>query len=148
VFGLPHRGARDLPRLLIWIAVLCGVVAFESLVGRPARNAAGGSGLVELVTAAIFIPFFWWTMHFLLAGRVRRRVLLLSAIGTDALFAVLGLFSELYFSSTIITDSRTFGPIGAVFSLLTWLIAISFVIILGALTGAVWEQRHSADPAP
>ena len=70
VFHQEHRGLRGAYRLLIWVAALCLVVALESLVSRPVRNAADGVGLVELVTFAIWTPFFWWTMHFLLAGRV------------------------------------------------------------------------------
>ena len=150
-FALPHRGMRDLPRLLIWVAALCGVVAVESMLGRPARNATGGRGLVDVVTFAIFTPFFWWSMQFLLAGRVRWRQLLPAALATGLLLAALGAIAELYFSSSIIIDSRTFGAIGAVFSILTWLIAISVVIILGAVIGAVWDERRSrpaTDPGP
>jgi uncharacterized BrkB/YihY/UPF0761 family membrane protein len=33
--------------------------------------------------------------------------------------------------------------IGAVLGILTWLIAIGAVIILGAVAGAVWENRRS-----
>ena len=70
VFHQDHLGLRGAYRLLIWISVLCLVVAFESLVSKPVRGAADGVGLVELVTFAIWTPFFWWTMHFLLAGVV------------------------------------------------------------------------------
>jgi len=38
VFHQDHRGLRGLHRLLIWIAVLCLVVVFQSVVGRPVRN--------------------------------------------------------------------------------------------------------------
>lgn len=96
---------------------------------------------MELVTFAVMTPFFWWTMHFLLGGRVSWRRLLPAAIATGACFAGLGIFSRFYFSSTIISDSRTYGTIGAVFGILTWLIAIGAVIILGAVAGAVWDQR-------
>jgi membrane protein len=119
VYGQDPRGIRNLPRLLSWIAVLCGVVAFESFVGRPVRNAPGGRVLAEILTFAIFAPFFWWTMHFLLAGRVRWRSLLPSAVATGAFYVGLGIFSESYFSSTINADSRTYGSIGAVLGILT-----------------------------
>jgi len=32
-------------------------------------HASDGAVLAVLVTFAIWTPFFWWTMHFLLAGR-------------------------------------------------------------------------------
>jgi membrane protein len=137
-FGQEHRGLRGLYRLLIWVAAMCAVVAFESIVGRPVRSAPAGAGLVELVTFAITAPFFWWTMHFLLGGRVPWRQLLPAAIATGIFFAGLGVFSKFYFSSTIISDSRTYGTIGAVLGILTWLISIGAVIILGAVTGVVW----------
>jgi len=38
-------------------------------------------------------------------------------------------------------DSRLYGTIGVVFTLLTWFIAIGAVIMLGALVGATWDQR-------
>jgi membrane protein len=143
VFHQDHRGMRDLYRLLIWTVALCLVVAFESMAGRPVRNAFAGGWLVELVTLAIMTPFFWWTMHFLLAGRVPWRKLLPSAIATGVFFTGLGVFSKFYFSATIISDTKTYGAIGAVFSITTWLIAIGAVLILGAAAGAAWEGRRN-----
>jgi membrane protein len=139
VFRQDHR--RSLYRLLIWVVMLCGVLAFESLVGRPARDAAEGVGLVEVVTFAIFVPFFWWSMHLLLQGRLGWRKLLPSALATGFCFAGLGVFSHFYFSSTIVSDSKTYGTIGAVLGVVTWLIAVGSVIIIGAVAGAVWRDR-------
>jgi membrane protein len=82
-------------------------------------------------------------MHFLLAGRVRWRTLLPSALITGVLYGGLGLFSKFYFSDTIISDSKTYGTIGAIFGIMTWFIAIGAVIILGAVAGAVWEERNN-----
>jgi membrane protein len=144
VFDQDHRGLRGgLYRLLIWTGVVCLVVSLESVAGRPVRNVSAGAGLVELVTFAIMAPFFWWTMHFLLAGRVSWRRLLPSAILTGLFFAGLGIFSKFYFSSTIVSDSRTYGIIGAVFGILTWLVAIGAVIILGAVAGVAWRDRRN-----
>jgi membrane protein len=142
-FHQDHRGMRNLYRLLIWIVALCLAVALESVVGRPVRNVSAGGELVEVVTFAIMTPFFWWTMHFLLGGRVSWRKLLPSAVATGVFFTGLGVFSKFYFSSTIISDSKTYGMIGAVFSIVTWLIAIGAVIILGAVAGVVWEDRKN-----
>jgi membrane protein len=142
IFGQDHhRGWRDLWRLLTWIGVLCIVVVAESLAERPVSAAAGGGWLAPLVTVAIMTPFFWWTMHFLLGGRVRWRTLLPSAIVTGIFYGGLGAFSRFYFSGTIISDSKTYGTIGAIFGIMTWFIAIGAVIILGAVAGAVWEGR-------
>jgi hypothetical protein len=36
---------------------------------------------------------------------------------------------------------RAGGPIGTVFALMSYLIAIGVVVILGAVTGLVWQER-------
>jgi len=146
-FGQDHRGWRGAYRLLIWVVALCLVVALETVAGRPVRDAWAGVGLVELVTFAIWAPFFWWTMHYLLAGRVPWRRLLPSAVFTGAFYVGLGIFSKFYFSSTITSDSHTYGTIGAILGILTWFVAIGAVIILGAVAGVVWEDRK-ANKAP
>jgi membrane protein len=143
VFGQDHHGGwRDLWRLLTWIVVLGAAVVAESLAERPVSAAGGGDWLAPLVTIGIMTPFFWWTMHFLLAGRVAWRTLLPSAIVTGVFYGGLGLFSRFYFSGTIVADSKTYGTIGAIFGIMTWFIAIGAVIILGAVAGAVWEDRR------
>jgi membrane protein len=148
VFGQDHRGLRDLYRLLTWIVALCVVMVAVSLAERPVASAAAGGWLAPLVDVAIMTPFFWWTMHFLLAGRVPWRTLLPSAIIIGVFFGGLGVFSRFYFSQTIISDSKTYGAIGAIFGIMTWFIAIGAVIILGAVAGATWEDRTHLPTAP
>ncbi|HEX3515715.1 MAG TPA: YhjD/YihY/BrkB family envelope integrity protein [Trebonia sp.] len=147
VFRQDHRGVRNLPRLLTWTVLLCLTVVLESLAERPVSSAAAGRWLVPLVTVAIMTPFFWWTMHFLLAGRVRWYALLPSAVATGIFYGGLGVFSRFYFSGTIISDSKTYGTIGAIFGIMSWFIAIGAVIILGAVAGVVWEDRRPRKPA-
>ena len=143
VFCQDHRGIRDLGRLLTWIVVLCVALVAESLAERPVSSVAAGGWLTPLVTAAIMTPFFWWTMRFLLAGRVAWRRLLPPAVITGIFYGGLGVFSRFYFSGTITSDSKTYGTIGAIFGIMTWFIAIGAVIILGAVAGAVWEDRRN-----
>ena len=142
VFGLPHRGWKDVPRLATWAAVLFGVLVAESVISDPVRVVVGPVGQ-RLVTAAGVFAFFWWTMHFLLAGRVRWRRLVRPAILTALLWMGLELFSAAYFSRAIISDSKLYGTIGVVFSLMIWFIAIGAVIVLGAVAGETWNQHKA-----
>lgn len=144
-FHLGHRGRRGLLRLPIWVIALCFTVTLESLAVGQARHLAGGVGLVAVVTFVIMTLFFWWTIHFLLAGRVAWRTLLTPAIVTGILFAGFGIFSKFYFSRTIVSNSKLYGAIGAVFGILTWLIAIGAMIIIGAVAGAVWQDRKGRE---
>jgi membrane protein len=143
-FDQPRRGMRNLPRFLVWIVVMAAIVALPGVLAKPTHALPDGFGLLDVLTLAIFVPFVWWTMHFLLAGRVGWRRLFPSAVATGLFGAVFGVFSTLYFSSTIISDDRIYGPIGAVFDIVTWLVGIGAVIILGAVAGVVWQDRREA----
>lgn len=46
------------------------------------------------------------------------------------------------FSGMVTSDDKKYGPIGAVFALMSWLIAIGVVIILGAVAGIVRRERN------
>jgi membrane protein len=140
VFGQQHRGWRDVLRFVTWAGVLFGVLVTETIISSPV-HAAGGPVAQGLVTYAGTAAFFWWTIHFLLAGRVPWRRLIHAAVLTALLWIGLELFSAVYFSAAIISDSRLYGTIGVVFTLLTWFIAIGGVIVLGAAAGATWDQR-------
>jgi membrane protein len=141
VFDQEHGGWRGLPRFIIWVVALSAALIAEGSIDGPAREVAGsvGRGVLSVAWTAIF---FAWTMHFLLAGRVQWRRLALPALTTALLWLALSLFSSHYFSSTIITEDRLYGTIGAVFVLLNWLIAVGAVVVLGACGGAVWQARR------
>ena len=144
VFGQSHRGLRDVLRFATWAGVLFGTLVAESVISGPVHAATGFAGQ-GLVLYAGLTAFFWWTMWFLLAGRVSWRLLLRPALLTALFWIGLELFSAVYFSGAIISDSNLYGTIGVVFSLMIWFIAIGAVIVLGAVAGAAWNSRK-ADP--
>ena len=119
----------------------------EVVIGKPVRTAAGPvvHALLSFVVVAIF---FGWTMRFLLAGRVPWHFVIRPAVVTAVLWFGLSLFSSVYFSSVVISDSRQYGTIGVVFTFLTWFILIGGVIVLGTAGGAVWQQRPDVGSGP
>ena len=140
IFGLAHRGWRDLPRWILWTALVITALAIEATINQGVRHATGPL-LPDLMTLVVSTLFFWWTMHFLLAGRTSWHRLARPAISTGALWFGFGLFSSLYFSPLIVSDSRTYGAIGVVFTLLTWFFLMGAVLVLGAVLGAAWQAR-------
>ncbi|MFD0351212.1 hypothetical protein ACFQ0M_44585 [Kitasatospora aburaviensis] len=50
-------------------------------------------------------------------------------------------FFNLALSRMVVNSNREYGPIGAVFALMSVFIAIGVVIILGAATGMTWQDR-------
>ena len=119
-----------------------GFLIAEGVISRPVRTTAGPvvQRLLSFVGVTIF---FGWTMHFLLAGRVTWRLLVRPAFVTALLWLGFALFSSIYFSPLVISDSKLYGTIGVVFSFLTWFIIIGAVIVLGAACGAVWQERKN-----
>lgn len=146
-FEQERRGWRDLPRFVIWAVVLFAILTADGSIDGPEGNAAGPI-VQALLGFAVVAIFFLWTMHFLLAGRVQWRHLVRPALLTALLWLVFGLFSSLYFSTTIIDDTKTYGTIGVVFTFLTWFIAMGFVIVLGAASGAAWQRRATGPGEP
>ncbi|HUA48467.1 MAG TPA: YhjD/YihY/BrkB family envelope integrity protein [Solirubrobacteraceae bacterium] len=120
-------------------------MAAEGIIEHPERRAAGPV-VQALLTFVIATIFFYWTMHFLLDGRVPWRRLVRPALVTALLWVALAVFSSLYFSTTVIDDSKTYGTIGVVFTFLTWFILVGSVIVLGAACGAC--ERPEAAEAP
>jgi membrane protein len=142
VFEIPHRGGRDFPRVIACTIILCVAFGGLSFIGQGLSHIPDGIFLIEIVMFSGVTLFVWWTMHFLLGGRASWRRLWPSALATGIFTAALSIISKLYFSSSIISDDKTYGPIGAVFSLMTWVIAIGAVVLLGAVAGPAWHEAR------
>jgi membrane protein len=141
VFDQQPRGWRGIPRFIVWLAVLLVVLVVQGIITHPVRAAVGGV-LGALLRAGGAALFFGWTMYFLLAGRVAASKLWRAALLTGVLWVALGIFSSLYFAPLVTSDSKLYGAIGAVFSILTWFMLIGVIIVVGATVGAVWHQRR------
>jgi membrane protein len=139
-FDLPHRGMSLIPRRLAWLAVLIGASLLTGWAGSALRH-AGGPVLLAVVGLVWATGFWWLTMWILLAGRLSWRKLFPAACATGVLWVGMQVFFALFFSGIVISDARKFGPIGIIFALLSYLIAIGVVVILGAAVGLVWQER-------
>lgn len=140
---LPRR--QGWVRCLVWVVAISGVLIADGAIERTLIDDVGHVvfALLELV---LFTSYFWWSTHFLLGGRESWRHVLPAAVATGLFWLGLGVFAAFYFSSTIVSDSRTYGTIGVTFTLVTWFIAIGAVLTIGAVVGAVWQRRHTATP--
>jgi membrane protein len=140
IFELESRGARDLARRAIWAALVVGWTALGGLVGPTLR--AGGPVVVAFVILVAFTGFWWFAMRFLLSGRITWRRLFPCAVVTGLCWlGMVGVFAAT-FSGMVISSYDRYGPIGIVFDLLSYALAIGVVIILGAVGGLVWQERE------
>jgi membrane protein len=143
-----HRGAPNLLRLFTWVIGLAAFLVVDAEIAPTLRHGPAGPVVLGVVDLVLLTLFFWWTMHFLVAGRVPWHDLRSSAIATAIFWIGLGVFASFYFSSTVVSDSKLYGTIGVVFTLASWFIAMGAVIILGAAVGLVWERQHPATERP
>ena len=139
-FDLPHRRIKDLPHRLAWLAVLIAASLLAGWAGPWLRH-AGGSALLAAAGLVWAIGFWWLTMRILLAGRISCRALFPAACATGVLYVAMQTVFSLVFSAMVISDEHTYGPIGTIFALLSYLIAIGVVVILGAVAGRAWRER-------
>jgi membrane protein len=141
VFDLPHRRVADLPRRLAWLALLMGTLLLTGWA-RPGLRHVGGPVLLAAAGLVWATGFWWLTMRILLGSRVSRRALLPAACATGVLYVAMEVFFSLLFSAMVISNDATYGPIGIIFALVSYLIAIGVVVILGAAVGLVWQDRR------
>jgi len=142
-FDLPHRGRSFIPRRLVWLAVLVGASLLTGWAGSAVRH-VGGPVLLAAAGLVWATGFWWLTMWILLAGRLSWRKLFPAACATSVFWVGMQVFFALFLSGIVISDARKFGPIGIIFALLSYLIAIGVVVILGAAVGLVWQERREA----
>jgi len=90
-----------------------------------------------------FTGFWWFTMWFLLAGRIPWRTLFPPALVTGLFFVGMTAVFSVIFSGMVISYTDRYGPIGTVFALMSWMIAFGVVIFLGSAVGLVWQERRS-----
>ncbi|HEY1821451.1 MAG TPA: YhjD/YihY/BrkB family envelope integrity protein [Trebonia sp.] len=132
-WDLPHAKARVvawrwLPCLFVMLAVL--------LAEATAQNGLGvGPAVAVPLSMAISTPMWWWTQHLLLGGRIAWPPLLpgavLAAVGTAFLFWA----SQAYMPGALNRAIAQSGPLGSVFTILTWLIVFWGLVTAGLAVG-------------
>jgi membrane protein len=51
--------------------------------------------------------------------------------------------SSFAFSSSIVSNEKSYGPIGVVMTLLSYVIGLAVVLHIGAVAGRMWSERHT-----
>jgi membrane protein len=124
----------------VWIVGMVVYIYLQALVGKIV-GPFGGHVLSFVIAFLIAIAFFWWTVHVLLRGRVGWKPLFPSAIATGICVTGLSVFSSLLFSNQIVSSQKSYGPIGVVMVLISYLTGLAVCLHLGAVIGRTWNQR-------
>ncbi|WP_405885991.1 MULTISPECIES: YhjD/YihY/BrkB family envelope integrity protein [unclassified Streptomyces] len=132
---LPSASARIAAwRWLVWIAAWLVVLALQG----PLRSGFGAGpwlGLPLLLVTQVGV--WWWTQHLLLAARIPWLPLLPGALLTGVAMTALTVVSKLYVPTALNRSLDRYGSLGAVFTVLSWLIGLCVVIAACITAGAV-----------
>jgi membrane protein len=82
-------------------------------------------------------------IHLLVAGRVSWSIIVPSAIARGMCWAGMYVVFHFVFTGIISSNFQKYGPVGVVFALMSYFIAIGVVISLGAVFGIFWNERKT-----
>jgi membrane protein len=139
----PRNAMRLLYSRVVWVAGFAAYIWLQVQIGSQV-GPAGHHVLTYAVLFVLAVFFWWWTVHILLMGTMSWRALFPAGLATAFCYTGLGVFSALFFSNSIISDEKSYGPVGVVMILLSYMIAIGVVVHLGAVVGRRWNDRHPA----
>ncbi|MFD5421415.1 YhjD/YihY/BrkB family envelope integrity protein [Streptomyces sp. NPDC127069] len=150
-WSLPKSGARV--AAWRWIAWIGAWLVMIGLQGSLLTAFGHGEWLGVLLLFLAEVAMWWWTQHLLLTARVPWLPLLPGAVMTGAALSVLSTTAPLYLPRVLNRSLSTYGTLGAVFTLLSWLITLCAVVALCVTAGAVvarepWAARRLGTPAP
>ncbi|MFE1444515.1 YhjD/YihY/BrkB family envelope integrity protein [Streptomyces sp. NPDC058739] len=141
---LPKAGARLAAwRWIVWLAAWLVMIAIQGDL-REGFGLGLWLGVPLLLTAEV--GMWWWTQHLLLAGRLPWLPLLPGALLTGAALSVFTSTASLYVPRALNHSLDEYGSMGAVFTLLSWLITLCVVVTLCVTAGAVVAREPWAAP--
>ncbi|MFC8592028.1 ribonuclease BN [Streptomyces atroolivaceus] len=123
-------------RHLVWLGVFTGYL-FVSATTTLLHTPSGGGATASLSA----VLFFWWSQRLLLGGRIRWLALLPGAVVTVIGLIGLRVFSMLVFSPLIASSTISYGPVGTVLVVQSWLVGVGLVVFGGALVGQLLNEE-------
>jgi membrane protein len=135
VWGLPAGPWHKIWRQAVWVIVFIAYIYAAATVGTVTRHAPAETVSRLSVAIVLGIAFFWWGLRFLVGGRVSYLAAMPGAVATVAFLAGLRAFSALVFEPLIVSNAVTYGALGTVLIVQSWLIGVGWVVYGGQLFG-------------
>ncbi|MFC6600037.1 ribonuclease BN [Kitasatospora paranensis] len=134
-------------RQALGLAGLTGYILVAAWSGHPWQHSAAQPALRLTATLLGGILLFWWLQRLLLGSRVAWRRLLPGAVATMAGLAGLRFFSRLVFAPLLVSNAVSYGAVGTVLVLQTWLVGVGYTIYGGAIAGQALAAAKEPDPS-
>src|SRR5579863_9675920 len=135
IWGLPAGPWHKIWRQAVWLIVFVAYIYADAVVGAATRHAPVETASRVSVAVVLGLGFFWWGLRFLVGSRVSYLAAMPGAVVTVAFLAGLRAFSALVFQPLIAANAVTYGALGTVLIVQSWLIGVGWVIYGGQLCG-------------
>ncbi|WP_035840737.1 YhjD/YihY/BrkB family envelope integrity protein [Kitasatospora azatica] len=135
-------------RQVVGLAALIAYILLTTWRGVLPHHATATTALRAAVSVLGGVLYFWWLQHLLLGGRVAWRTLLPGAIATVVAFAGLRVFSQLVFAPLIVSNAISYGTVGTVLVVQSWLIGVGYTVYAGAMVGPILHDRRGDEGGP
>jgi membrane protein len=135
VWGLPAGPWHKIWRQAVWLAALIAYIYAAATVGTVTRHSPAETVSRVSVAVVLGIVFFWWGLRFLVGGRVSYLAALPGAVATVAFLAGLRGFSALVFQPLVVSNAVSYGALGTVLIVQSWLIGVGWVVYGGQVFG-------------
>ena len=147
IWGLPAGPWHKIWRQAVWLTVLTAYIYAEATVGTATHGGVAETAGRLAVAVVLGIAFFWWGLRFLLGRRVSYLAALPGAMATMVCLGGLRVFSALVFEPLIAKNAVTYGSLGTVLIVQSWLIGVGWVVYGGQLFGRwfhdAWLQARA-----
>ena len=150
IWGLPAGPWHKIWRQAVWLAALIAYIYAAATVGSVTNGGPAETAGRVAVAVVLGIAFFWWGLRFLIGGRVSYLAAMPGAVATLVGLAGLRTFSGLVFEPLIVRNAVSYGALGTVLIVESWLIGVGWVVYAGQLFGhwyydawlKAWVQRR------
>jgi membrane protein len=147
IWGLPAGPWHKIWRQAVWLTVLIAYIYAEATVGTVMHGGPAKTAGQVVVPVVFGLAFFWWGLRFLIGGRVSYLAALPGAVATVVCLGGLRIFSALVFEPLIARDAVSYGALGTVLIVQSWLIGVGWVVYGGQLFGRwfhdAWLQARA-----
>jgi membrane protein len=140
-YDVPAGDWRQMGRGLGWL-VGCAVWITVSSPLRGALSDVGHGILLPLVASMASGFVLWLCTPAVLLGSIEWRRLVPGAAVSGALGVALSVASGIYVPILMTWSADRYGLIGIAFALQSWLLVGGFVVVTGAVVGAVTNERY------
>jgi membrane protein len=144
-YGQEPGGMKDVPLGLVWLAGAAVWIAIVSPLRRTLEDVGGVGFAIAVATVTGGILWLWTPLVLLRGGDWRR--LVPGAATSGVLGALLGVASGFYVPVLMEWSAERYGLIGIAFTLQSWLLVSGFVVVIGAVVGAVITETRTLEPA-